>query len=81
MRCSGGLRPGARVKRADPGGGGGPGRAVRQPGDVQPQRQWAGNGGDGQHPQHTQTQAEVGETSHHFVCSNKILQLFHTFAL
>lgn len=55
----GGLWPGARVQGADPGGGGGPGRAVRQPGDVQPQRQWAGDGGDGQHPQHTQTQTEV----------------------
>lgn len=55
MQRSGGLRSRARVKRADPGGGGGPGRAVRQPGDVQPQRQWAGNGGDRQHPQHPQT--------------------------
>lgn len=49
------FRPGARVQGADPGGGGGPGRAVRQSGDVQPQRQWAGDGGDRQHPQHAQT--------------------------
>lgn len=42
----GGFRPGARVEGADPGGGGGPGRALRQPGDVQPQRQRAGDGGD-----------------------------------
>ncbi len=46
---------GARVEGADPGGGGGPGRALRQSGDVQPQRQRAGDGGDRQHPQHTQT--------------------------
>lgn len=49
------FRPGARVQGADPGGGGGPGRAVRQSGDVQPQRQRAGDGGDRQHPQHAQT--------------------------
>lgn len=53
------FRPGACVEGADPGGGGGPGRALRQPGDVQPQRQRAGDGGDRQHPQHTQTEAKV----------------------
>lgn len=47
--------PGARVQGADPGGGGGPGRAVRQPGDVQPERQRAGAGRDRQHPEHAQT--------------------------
>lgn len=47
--------PGACVQGADPGGGGGPGRALRQSGDVQPQRQRAGDGGDRQHPQHAQT--------------------------
>lgn len=38
--------PGACLQGADPGGGGGPGRAIRQSGDVQPQRQRAGDGGD-----------------------------------
>lgn len=59
MAHAGRFWPGARVQGADPGGGGRPGRALRQPGDVQPQRQRARDGGDRQHPQHTQTQAEV----------------------
>lgn len=69
------FRFGARVEGADPGGGGGSGRALRQPGDVQPQRQRAGDGGDRQHPQHTQTQAEVTRETRYLGGTGKVFVL------